>query len=207
MAGLVHVVCAGLLPDLEAGALVTARSLALDLVEAPPAVAVVVGESPTHLLVATWLESRDALEAFAASPAHMAFIMRGVARVTSGMWSAAAETAAPPPLEAALAEADAAQTMFVFGLRASEGPQLYEWEVRALLDGVAGLPGIAAVGPTFEERDRFRAAGVVVIQANRLDAFNEALATTAAGWGGAARALEHATAPVGGMRQSARPSA
>src|SRR5688572_22174683 len=113
MAGLVHVVCASLLPDLEAEALENARTLALDLVEAPSAVAVVVGESPTHLLVATWLESRDALEAFAASPAHMAFIMRGVARVTSGMWSAAAETEAPPPAEAAIPGPDS--TLFVFG--------------------------------------------------------------------------------------------
>ena len=206
MPGLVHVVCASLLSNLEAGALEAARTLALDLADAPATEAVVVGESPHHLLVATWLESRDALEAFAASPTHMAFIMRGVARVTSGMWSAAAETTAPPP-ESSAPGTDSAQTLFVFGLRAAEGPQLYEWEVRGLLDGITALPGVAAAGPTFEERDRFRAAGAVVVPALEYDAFTRTLAATAAGWGGAARALEQASAPVVGMRLSARPGA
>lgn len=191
MAGLVHVVCAALRPGLEGGAIEEARRLALALIEAPSARAVVVAESSEHLLVATWLESRDALEAFAASPAHMAFIMRGVARVTSGMWSAAAETDAPPPTEAE------AQTLFVFGLRgASEGPQLYDWEVRALLDGIAALPGSAAAGPTFEERDRFRAAGVLVIPAGGEQAFSDALAAAETRWGAGAQALERALAPV-----------
>jgi hypothetical protein len=207
MAGLVHVVCASLLPNLEMKALENARTLALDLIEASSAVAVVVAESPTHLLVATWLESRDALEAFAASPAHMAFIMRGIARVTSGMWSAAAETEAPTPAELAVPGSGSPQTLYVFGLRASEGPQLYEWEVRALLDSITALPGAAAAGPTFEERDRFRAAGAVVVPTESRGAFTEALAATAAGWGDAARAIEQAAAPVVGMRLSARPSA
>ena len=207
MAGLVHVVCASLLTDLEGEALESARSLALGLADAPSTMAVVVAESPTHLLVATWLDSRDALEAFAASPAHMAFIMRGVARVTSGMWSAAAETEAPPPTEFGVPRENATQTLFVFGLRAFEGPQLFEWEVRALLEGITALPGVSAAGPTFEEQDRFRAAGAVVIPALEHEAFTAALAATAAGWGAAAGALEHASAPVVGVRLSGQPGA
>ena len=207
MAGLVHVVCASLIADLDAEAVESARSLALDLVEAPSALAVIVGESPTHLLVATWLESRDTLEAFAASSPHMAFIMRGVARVTSGMWSAAAETEAEPPSQLAVHGTGPTHTLFVFGLRASEGPQLYEWEVRALLDGLSGLPGVTAAGPTFEERDRFRAAGAAVIPPLERETFVEALAAQVAGWGGAADALEQASAPVVGVRVRAQPSA
>jgi hypothetical protein len=194
MSGLVHVVCAALRTDLEGGAVEAARGFALELAEAPSALATVVGQSPTHLLVATWLESRDALEAFAASPAHMAFIMRGVARVTSGMWSAAAEIETAPPLEAD------AGALFVFGLRGTaDGPQLYDWEVRALLDGFAALPGTTAAGPTFEERDRFRAAGAVVIPAALEQGFGEAFAAAEAGWGAAAPALETALAPVVGV--------
>jgi hypothetical protein len=199
-AGLVHVVCAGLRGDVDAGAIEAARALAIEMVDAPSAVAVAVGESTTHLLVATWLESRNGLEAFAASPAHMAFIMRGVARVTSGMWSAAAEIDAPAPVAPKTPCA-----LFVFGVRAhTDGPQLYEWEVRALLDGIAALPGTAAAGPTFEERDRFRAAGAVVIDEDRQQAFVDALGTAGASWGDARGAIEWAVAPVTGFARRER---
>jgi hypothetical protein len=199
MARLVHVVCAALRPGVEPEAVEAASTLALGLIEAPSTAAVVVAVSSEHLLVATWLEARDALEGFAASPAHMAFIMRGVARVTSGMWSAAAELdidAAPPD------EAGLGATLFVLGLRgASDGPQLYEWEVRALLDGVAALPGLSAAGPTFEERDRFRAAGAVLVTVGERDAFEAARAASDASTG---RALEWVSAPVSGLARAPR---
>lgn len=170
-AGLLHVVCASLRADLDGGAREGARALARELVAAPGARTVIVGESATHLLVATWLSGRDALEGFAASPQHMAFIMRGVAAVTSGMWSAAVESGAAPPREGDL------EALGVFGLRASaEGAQLYEWQVRALIDELERLPAAVAAGPTFEERDRFRAAGAFAIPAGGRVAFETALA-------------------------------
>ncbi|MFN8638819.1 MAG: hypothetical protein U0360_05030 [Dehalococcoidia bacterium] len=137
---------------------------------APGARTVIVGESATHLLVATWLAGRDALEGFAASPQHMAFIMRGVATVTSGMWSAAVETSAAPPPNGDL------EALGVFGLRAAAaGAQLYEWQVRQLIEELERLPASVAAGPTFEERDRFRAAGAFAIPAGRGAAFESAL--------------------------------
>lgn len=203
MAGLVHVVSARLRPDVDDATMEAARVLGLGLIEATSTVAVAVAASRTDLLVATWLDSRDALEAFAASPAHMAFIMRGVARVTSGMWSAAAELDidAAPPLSSDTA--DVPSTLFVLGLRgAADGPQLYEWEVRAILDSVATLPGAAAAGATFEERDHFRAAGAVLVRDAELTAFVAARAAAAEGWGDATAAIEWAGAPLVGFASS-----
>ena len=157
MNGLLHVICAGVRPDATAEQRAAARALAGALGDAPGVRGVIVAESATDLLVATWLEGRDHLEAFAASQQHMAFIMRGVAPVTSGMWSAAVETDGNPPSNAA--------RLLVFGLRSIEGAPVYEWQVRALLDELATLPGACAAGPTFEERDRFRAAGCIGIPA------------------------------------------
>ncbi|MCC6238511.1 MAG: hypothetical protein IT299_13195 [Dehalococcoidia bacterium] len=167
MSGLLHVICAGVRPDATEAQRAATRALAEGLGAAPGVRGVLVAESATHLLVATWLGGRDSLEAFAASPPHMAFIMRGVAAVTSGMWSAAVETESDPPSEAA--------RLLVFGLRSSEGAPLYEWQVRALLDELATLPGACAGGPTFEERDRFRAAGCIAIPADA-EGFEAALA-------------------------------
>lgn len=173
MNGLLHVICAGMRPDASADQRAAARALAEGLSEAPAVRGVVVAESATHLLVATWLEGRDRLEAFAASQPHMAFIMRGVALVTSGMWSAAVETDSDPPSDAA--------RLLVFGLRQVEGAPLYEWQVRSLIEELGALPGTCAAGPTFEERDRFRAAGCIAIPAAieegvGLDEFEAALA-------------------------------
>lgn len=168
MNGLLHVVCAGVRPDASEEHRAATRALAEGLVDAPAVRGVIVAESATHLLVATWLEGRERLEAFAASQPHMAFIMRGVALVTSGMWSAAVETASDPPSDA--------ERLLVFGVRSVEGAPLYEWQVRALLDELATLPGACAAGPTFEERDRFRAAGCIAIGAGT-EAFEDTLAS------------------------------
>jgi hypothetical protein len=161
-----HVVCASLREGLEKDEVAEACALASGLRAAEGAEAVVVARSPRELLVATWLVPGAGLEAFAASEAHMAFIMRGVASVTSGMWSAAVETVAEPP-------SGKVEALWVFGLRAAD--ELYEWQVRAFLDEVAALPGRAASGVTFEERDRFRGAGVVCLAPGERAAFEAGL--------------------------------
>ncbi len=186
-----HVVCASVRADASREQRANAVDLARGLAAAPGARGVVVAESTAHLLVATWLDGAG-LEAFAASAQHMAFIMRGVATVTSGMWSAAVETDTPPSITGGAPEA-----LFVFGLRAvADGAQLYEWQVQALLEEVRGLPGDVAAGPTFEERDRFRAAGAVVIPFGGTPAFDAALAGAGPHWRTSTPALVTALAPI-----------
>lgn len=197
MPRLLHVVAAGLRADVALDALDEATRLASDLGAAEGVLQAVVGRDDEHLVTATWLEGREALEPFAASPAHMAFIMRGVAPVTSGVWSAAVETSMPPPRSA--------DSLWVFGLRTAD--DVYEWQVRELLADVEALPGTAACGPTFEERDRLRAAGAVCVGGDAGGSSEEltaALERMADRWNQIAASLSTVLVPVVAVRGNRR---
>lgn len=185
MPRILHLVAARLKPDANAEGRAHAIALAHALREAPGVLRVIVAASQQRVIVATWLPDRTALEPFAASPPHMHFIMRGLAPVIAGMWSASVETDAEPP------ETPAA--LWVFALGASE---VFEWQVRELLHGVEALPGHAATGPTVEERERYRAGGVVCLGFAEVGPFEAALATARPGWADIAEAIEEASAPV-----------
>jgi hypothetical protein len=182
---IVHVICATLKPDAAEDAVAHAMDLGRALPAALGVQHSILGRSADRLVAVTWLEGREALEPFAASPVHMAFIMRGLAPCIAGMWSAAVESEAAPP-----ASVDA---MWVFALRSVE--TLFEWQVRDLLASVAALPGMAAVGATVEERERYRAGGVVCL-ADDADAFDAALASARGTWGALAESLVEAKVEV-----------
>lgn len=169
----VHVVCAAVRPDAPAEAITQALELAHAMDRAPGARRVLCGADAGLIVAVTWLDGRAALEPFAASPPHMAFVMRGLAPCIRGMWSAGVETDAAPP--------DAVGALWVFALRDSE--TLYEWQVRDLVQAVATLPGHVAAGPTFEERDRYRAGGVVALTGAEVEPFRAALAAARETWG------------------------
>jgi hypothetical protein len=181
MTGVVHLICASLRTDASPEAVAHAVSLAHALRDASGVQHVIVGRSPEALATVTWLADRDGLEPFAASPVHMAFIMRGLAPCVSGMWSAAVESDAPAP--------DDAGALWVFGLRDAE--TLFEWQVRDLLQSVGSLPGAAAAGPTIEERERYRAGGAVAVPASEIAVFEAALAAARRQWSELASALDH----------------
>ena len=170
---IVHIICATLKPDASEDAVAQAIDLGRLLRDASGVQHAVLGHTDDHLIAVTWLEGRDALEPFAAAPAHMAFIMRGLAPCISGMWSAAVESDTPLPASI--------DTMWVFALRSVDS--LFEWQVRDLLASIDALPGTAAVGPTFEERDRYRAGGVVCLIGDEVTAFEVALGAAHAAWG------------------------
>jgi hypothetical protein len=152
MPGLLHLVVATFREDPPGDAVDAAVARARDLEVAPGVLAVLIGTSEDRLAVATWLPGREALEQFAASTVHMSFIMQGLAPVVRGMWSAAVETEAAPP-------ATRPAHVWAFALPEREG--IFEWQMRELLDDLDALPGAAATGPTVEERERFRAGGIV----------------------------------------------
>src|SRR3546814_1258762 len=83
--------------------------------------------------------------------------MRGLAPSISSMWSAAVETPVPPP------SAEDAAMIWAFAIRTAD--TAFEWQVRDVLASLEGLPAVVAAGPTFEERDRYRAGGVACVRA------------------------------------------
>ena len=166
-----------------------AIELAGSLNDAAGVRAVAVGRSDDYLVAATRLADRAALEPFAASAPHMEFVMRGVAPVTVRMWSAAVETEAPE--DPAIAEAG---TLWGFALPARDG--VYDWQVRQLLEDVEALPGSAVVGLTVEEREHFRAAGVVLLSPDQVAPFEDALAAARARWADIAGGLEEVLVPM-----------
>ncbi len=169
----VHVVCATVRTGASAEAVSKALELARAMDAAPGARRVLCGAEGGLVVAATWLDGRAALEPFAASSPHMSFVMRGLAPCIQGMWSAGVETDAPPPADVA--------ALWVFGLRDAE--TLYEWQVRDLVHAVESLPGAPAAGPTFEERDRYRAGGLVALRSDEVEGFLTALAATRSAWG------------------------
>lgn len=198
MSGVVHAVAARLREDLESGAVERAVELARGLAGADDALTVVVGRSETQLLIATWLPDRASMERFASSAAHMAFIMRGVASVTVGMWSAAAETGGR-------SLAAGGDSMWVFGVHG--GDEVYEWQVRRVLEDVGRLEVagevMVACGSTFEERDRFRAAGVVIATDTAAAGVEATLQLEGARWAASGLAVEIASAPVVSLERRA----
>jgi len=191
--GVVHVIAATLRPDATPESVDAALERAHGLTEAPGARRVIVARSDTALLAAIWLDDRAALEPFAASPQHMAFVMRGLAPCIAGMWSAAVETSAPATREGAPDHADY-ESLWVFAVRTSD--TTFEWQVRDVLTSLGSLPATVAAGPTFEERDRYRAGGVACIPPGNHEAFTEALGTLSQRWGEVSRDLVMSTAPV-----------
>ena len=180
---LLHIVSAELRDDASPEAVQQALAYAHALATAEGVSAICCGRSATRLLVSVWLDEAQALEPFAASPEHMSFIMRGLATVIRGMWSASVATEDEPPTGSPAA-------LWLFAVPAFEG--VFEWEVRRLLDDVAALPGAAWAGPTVEERERYRAGGAVLLTDSELRTFEEALAAARTGWGSLADRLEQA---------------
>lgn len=186
MTAVVHVISAALRPDAGADVVDAALGHARALEGAPGARRVLLARSAPAvgdatstgaILVATWLDDRAALEPFAASPEHMAFVMRGLAPCIAGMWSAAIETDTPPPTAEEVRDF---ASLWVFGIRASD--HVFEWQVRDVVRSLDALPALVAAGPTFEERDRYRAGGVACIAAGRVDAFRDALRAARDSW-------------------------
>ena len=156
MSSLLHLVVASLADPLDRSAFERAVEFARSLCQAPGVRQQSIGWSDHQLVVATMLGASDDLDQFVASEQHMRFVMHGLAPIISGMWSTAIEagnaTTAP----------DAAR-LWAFALPEREG--VYEWQVRQFLDDAASLGDGAIVGVTIEERERFRAGGLVSFNA------------------------------------------
>ena len=188
-ATLLHLVVATLRAALAEAARDDLAALARELRSAEGVQATLAACSEHELITATWLRSADDLEAFASSAPHLRFVLDGVARHTTGMWSAAASVAAAPPPDPAGVNA-----LWAFGLPADR--PAFEWQVRDLLTAIEALPGQSSAGPTTEERERFRAAGVVLVPLERRAEFDQALGQARSSWDELGESLRDASAPL-----------
>ncbi|MGE0134225.1 MAG: hypothetical protein AB7L91_01645 [Dehalococcoidia bacterium] len=182
MAPLLHLVVATFRSHVDPPMRTSSIEQGRDLITAPGVEAQVLGWSERQLVVGTVLGSTIDLDAFVASPEHMRFVMRGLAPVISGMWSTAIETASTPAVEDGAA-------VWVFALSDQEG--IYEWQVRQFLDEAAQL-GTAAVGVTVEERERFRAGGLISFGGMDLSDIERLVAAARQRWAEAGGDMEDA---------------
>ena len=193
-AELLHVVVASFRADAERAERDRAAALAGELAQAEGVVAVAVARSETVLIAAAWLAAREGLEAFASAPEHMRFVIEGVGRTTSR----AVEHLDRQRPRAGLPPPDAG-ALWAFALPAD--PPAFEWQVQDLLAGVAAVPaeGVALsayAGATVEERERFRAGGLVLAAGEDASALAARLDRARAGWGPLADRLVTACAPL-----------
>jgi hypothetical protein len=190
-AELLHLVVAALSPDASDADRDRATSLAADLAAIDGVQACVVGRSETALTAAVWIDRRDRIEGFAAAPEHMRFVIEGVAQATNGMWSASIALDADDALPAS----DGVRALWAFALPAE--PPAFEWEAQELLSAIGTLAGdkgdgVVAVfaGPTVEEREQFRAGGVVLATDGDAEALAERIEEARAAWGPLADRLQ-----------------
>lgn len=192
--GLLHLVVGAPRPDAGEADRERALRLARGLAAAEGAMACVAGRGEEAIAAAVWLGDRERLEAFASAPEHMRFVIEGMGRASGGMWSASIALApdAPPP------PAAAPRALWAFALPAD--PPAFEWEARELLGRVetlAAAEGLDAwAGPTVEERERFRAGGLVLAARGDAAALARRAEAARASWGPLAARLVTAAAPV-----------
>ncbi len=193
-AELLHLVVAALRPDAPDADRDRATSLAGNLAAIDGVQACVVGRSDTALTAAVWIDRRDRIEGFAAAPEHMRFVIEGVAQATNGMWSAsiALDAGDAPP-------AGEVRALWAFALPAE--PPAFEWEAQELLSAIgtlAGGEGAIGVfaGPTVEEREQFRAGGVVLAADGDAEALSQRIEEARAAWGPLADRLQSAITSV-----------
>ena len=195
-AELLHLVVAALRPDASDADRDRATSLAGDLAAIDGVQACVVGRSETALTAAVWIDRRDRIEGFAAAPEHMRFVIEGVAQATNGMWSAsiALDGDDAPPAGGGV------RALWAFALPAE--PPAFEWEAQELLSAIGGLADgdgdalAVFAGPTVEEREQFRAGGVVLSTDGDAEALSARIEEAHAAWGPLADRLQSAITTV-----------
>ena len=143
--------------------------------------AIASGTSNRSIGIGVWLDNTDDLETFAASEEHLVFIMQGLAPIIESLWSAAIDCNDSLPNK---------ENDFIFWLYAfldHEG--VFEWEIQKMLNDIAHLPGRSWEGVTIEERDRFRAGGIVLINKDEYEIFSKKLKNAKSDWGNLVNSL------------------
>jgi hypothetical protein len=110
-------------------------------------------DSTHSLAMFALLRDTAALEEFGTHPLHIEYLQSAVLPRVSDLATADVVAAGAPP------SSYRAAACFCAGFQ----PTTYDWQVRALFDAAAQLPGNATIGgPAVKGRQRFRAAGLAL---------------------------------------------
>ena len=139
------------------------------------------GLSDDSIGIGVWLDNTDDLETFAASEEHLVFIMQGLAPIIESLWSAAIDCNDSIPSK------DIDLIFWLYAFLDHEG--IFEWEIQKMLNDIAHLPGRSWEVITIEERDHFRAGGIVLINKNEYEIFSKKLEEAKSNWGNLVNSL------------------
>tara|TARA_Y100000588_G_scaffold393835_1_gene511460 strand:- start:478 stop:1026 length:549 start_codon:yes stop_codon:yes gene_type:complete len=158
----VHIITATLRSDSDQQELEHAWDAASTLADSQEVTACHVGRSPNHLVTAVWLSNQGSLEIFAASEPHMKFVMERLAHIIEGMWSVSISVEREPPHSTP-------DALWAFAIPEIDG--VFEWQIERQIDAVNNLPGESWAGRTIEEREQYRAGGVILLSGSEIDDF------------------------------------
>ncbi len=171
---LLHIINAKLKKSITENAKFAALEKATNMSNISVVNATVSGFSEQSIGVGVWLNNTDDLETFAASEEHLVFIMQGLAPIIDSLWSAAIDCSDLLPRE---------NNDFLFWLYAFPDHEgVFEWEIQKMLNDISLLPGESWDGITIEERDRFRAGGIVIINKSEYEIFSKKLEDCKSAW-------------------------
>ena len=166
----VHIITATLQSASDQHEINRAWDAATTLSESREVIACHVGRSTNHLVTAVWLSNQDSLETFAASEPHMKFVMGSLALIIEGMWSVSISVEREPPHSTP-------EAIWAFAIPEIDG--VFEWQIERQIDAVNNLPGESWAGRTIEEREQYRAGGVILLNGGEVDTFCTNRATIA----------------------------
>jgi len=178
---LLHIINAKLKSSSSENEVLAALEKATAMNNIPVVNAIASGISNRSIGIGVWLDNTDDLETFAASEEHLIFIMQGLAPIIESLWSAAIDCNDSLPNK---------ENDFIFWLYAfldHEG--VFEWEIQKMLNDISHLPGRSWEGVTVEERDRFRAGGIVLINKDEYEVFSKKLKNAKSDWGNLVNSL------------------
>jgi hypothetical protein len=122
-----------------------------------------IGKNNKDLASAVWLKDISSLEQYASAPEHLTFLLPNMSKIIKNIWTTRVLVENYP----SSIKKDYALFFAIKNLIGN-----FEWEIIEYLDALSSLPGEIYSGRSFEERDQFRAAGVILYNADDKKKFN-----------------------------------
>jgi hypothetical protein len=125
-----------------------------------------IAKNDKELVSAVWLKDLQALQDFATSPEHLNFMFSDMNKMITGIWTSRINInnfhQTKPYTHA-----------FIFGIKNLTG--FFEWEIHSYMQAMNNLPGDIFSGNSLEQRDIFRAGGIILFNMDQKNTFEKQL--------------------------------